>query len=273
MRAIMALSPLPPPPAVASSRLQSAHYESFGVPFTLQTDSPSLHKAFPAHLPHASTHRATPAPDTFILLSNPLRLLHNQALIAQAATEPELLNQLASTLMVHVANLAPHHVFVHAGVVAHGGRVLLLPGPSHAGKTTLVHALVRAGATYYSDEYAVLDPSGLVHPYARALQIRLPGQREQYSQPAPGPSGTVALRAGQVHFITHSLGAIFHPTRVTPGRAVLELLRHTIPVQRTPGRVMSALAAMLANASAWQSPRGEADLTTQALLAFMEATP
>ena len=32
-----------------------------------------------------------------------------------------------------------------------------LPGSSFTGKTTLVAALVRAGATYYSDEYAVLD--------------------------------------------------------------------------------------------------------------------
>ncbi len=30
------------------------------------------------------------------------------------------------------------------------------------GKTTLVKAMVEAGATYYSDEFAVLDKEGLV---------------------------------------------------------------------------------------------------------------
>ena len=51
-------------------------------------------------------------------------------------------------------------VFLHAGVVGWGGRALLLPGRSFAGKSTLVEALVRAGAIYYSDEYAVLDLQG-----------------------------------------------------------------------------------------------------------------
>src|SRR4051794_20574153 len=48
----------------------------------------------------------------------------------------------------------------------------VIPRVSHSGKTTLVAALVRAGATYYSDEYAVFDAQGSVHPYARPLGIR-----------------------------------------------------------------------------------------------------
>ena len=51
-------------------------------------------------------------------------------------------------------------------------RALLIPGATFTGKTTLVQALVQAGATYYSDEYAVLDDAGLVHPYPRPLSIR-----------------------------------------------------------------------------------------------------
>src|ERR687894_479249 len=50
-------------------------------------------------------------------------------------------------------------------VVARGGRALVRPGPSLSGKTTLVAALVRSGAAYLSDEFAVLDPEGRVHPY------------------------------------------------------------------------------------------------------------
>ena len=33
-------------------------------------------------------------------------------------------------------------------------------------------ALVRAGAEYYSDEFAPLDAGGLVHPFAKPLSIR-----------------------------------------------------------------------------------------------------
>ena len=52
------------------------------------------------------------------------------------------------------------HVLVHAGAVTWRGSGIILPGPSRSGKSTLVIALLEMGATYYSDELAVLDPSG-----------------------------------------------------------------------------------------------------------------
>ena len=66
-------------------------------------------------------------------------------------------------------------VFLHAGVIGWRDRAFVFPGPSFAGKSTLIAELVRAGATYYSDEYAVVDEDGRVHPYARALQMRQSG--------------------------------------------------------------------------------------------------
>jgi hypothetical protein len=56
-----------------------------------------------------------------------------------------------------IARSAPAHLFVHSGVVGWKGRAVLIPGRSFSGKTTLVRAFLEAGATYYSDEYAVLD--------------------------------------------------------------------------------------------------------------------
>ena len=65
--------------------------------------------------------------------------------------------------------LTDRRVFVHAGVVGWKNRAILIPGKSFAGKTSLVAELVKAGATYYSDEFAVLDFQGLVHPYHKPL--------------------------------------------------------------------------------------------------------
>src|SRR6266480_317696 len=84
----------------------------------------------------------------------------------------EVLDAFESHVQLTVAEHAPRRVFVHAGVVGWNGRAIVIPGLSHSGKTTLVHQLVRAGATYYSDEYAVLDERGRVHPYARPLGMR-----------------------------------------------------------------------------------------------------
>jgi hypothetical protein len=51
--------------------------------------------------------------------------------------------------------------------------------------------------------------------------------------------------------------------------AVLEMLQHTIPVQRTPARVMATLAKMMENAIAVRSERGEAYEAAHALLTAM----
>ena len=77
-------------------------------------------------------------------------------------------------------------VAVHAGVVADGDRAIVMPGVSFSGKTTLVRALVEAGAVYYSDEYAMFDEAGRVHPYARQLSFRPPEGLRSTSRRAVG---------------------------------------------------------------------------------------
>src|SRR5438132_4828235 len=84
----------------------------------------------------------------------------------------DVLDTFESHLQLTIAEHARHRVFVHAGVVGWKDRAILIPGLSHSGKTTLVERLIRAGATYYSDEYAVLDERGRVHPYPRPLGMR-----------------------------------------------------------------------------------------------------
>ena len=84
----------------------------------------------------------------------------------------DLLERFGSTISLDVAEASPLRTFVHAGIVAWGKAAVLIPGRSFSGKTTLVAELVRAGATYYSDEFAVIDRLGMVYPYARPLQVR-----------------------------------------------------------------------------------------------------
>lgn len=43
-------------------------------------------------------------------------------------------------------------------------------------------------------------------------------------------------------------------TSVTPGKAVLQILRHTMLTQRVPHQVMSTLTAMVEGAIEWNSP-------------------
>jgi hypothetical protein len=132
---------------------------------------------------------------------------------------------------------------------------------SFAGKTTLVAEMVRAGAIYYSDEYAVIDACGAVHPYARELQMRQMGSAEQRGVSVAELGGVVAEGPGRVShivFAEYAKGARWEPEAISRGRAVLEMMRHAIAMQRAPARVMAALTKMMETAEAVRGVRGEA---------------
>ncbi len=58
-----------------------------------------------------------------------------------------------------VASRAHRHLLLHAAVAERGGRALLMPGASGAGKTTLCALLVARGWRLLSDEFAIIDPA------------------------------------------------------------------------------------------------------------------
>lgn len=66
---------------------------------------------------------------------------------------------------------------IHAGALSHQGKALIISGRSGQGKTTLVLGLVRRGLGLLSDEFAIIEPNGLIVPYRRSLHIR-PGTPE-----------------------------------------------------------------------------------------------
>lgn len=181
----------------------------------------------------------------------------------------DVMASLETDLQLHVAEFAPRRVFVHAGVVGWRGRAILLPGPSHAGKTTLVAALVRAGATYYSDEYAVLDGSGRVHPYSRDPRVRGDDDRTRpvaLAALGAGPAGRTSLPVGLVAVAQYRAGASWRPRALSPGQGALDLLAHTVPARLRPERALAVLQRVVARAPAWKGTRGEADATAAWLL-------
>lgn len=103
-----------------------------------------------------------------------------------------------------ICSLEPIQViFVHAGAVAWHNRAIVVPGRTLSGKSTLVAALVRAGATYYSDEYTVIGPDGLVRPYARMLSIRPPGGGPGLRTPVSELGGTAGTEPVQMALVAH----------------------------------------------------------------------
>jgi len=174
-------------------------------------------------------------------------------------------------LRAYIALHSPGRIFVHAGVVGHRGRAIMIPGPSFSGKTTLVAELVRAGATYSSDEYAVLDEAGLVHPYPKPLSVRhVDWMQTDYDVSAFGGSaGEDPLPLGLVVLAQYRPGARWQPRTLSPGETVLALLSNTVPAQERPADTMTALRRVVddSGAVALAGERGEAAAIVEELLA------
>jgi len=179
------------------------------------------------------------------------------------------LGMLDTALRAFVVDRATDKVFVHAGAVAHRGRAIVIPGGSFSGKSMLVAALVRAGADYYSDEHAVLDEHGLVHPYARPVSIRaddtdLPSR--QSAESLGGRSGADPIPVGLIAATSYSPEARFTPKRLSAGQGVLVLLEHTAHTQTRTADAMAAVRHAVSDALVVAGPRGDADAAAQVLL-------
>jgi hypothetical protein len=174
---------------------------------------------------------------------------------------------LESDIRQTVAAHAQGRVFVHAGVVGIGDCAVLLPGRSCSGKTTLVRELVRAGAVYYSDEFAVIDGRGRVHPFLKPLSIR-EGERIRKcsAEELGGTSGARPLTACAVVFTEHRPGARWRPARQSAAMGLLGLLGHAVPVRRRPKSTLAALEKLVSGAVIWKGARGEAAATARSLL-------
>jgi len=187
---------------------------------------------------------------------------------AEADTIAQLLDTFESLVRFEVARRSPRWTFVHAGVVGWHGRAIVIPGTSFSGKSRLVRALVRAGATYCSDEYAVLDRRGLVYPFAQPLMHRTDsGTRARLSiDDLGGTLGTRPLPIGMVVVTHYDADATWNPAVKTPGEGLLAMLANTVRAQTAPAQVMRTLAGVAETATIIESPRGDADDTATTLL-------
>lgn len=251
---------------------------AYGVNIGVRTNDPRVIEGLAAHLPPGS--KSAEFFDTGRVYSLVVEeddrsgrsqnfVYVNGALLSRCSTLQSCLRAFEADVQLHVAEMAPERVFVHAGVVGYRGRGILLPGRSFAGKSILVRELVRAGAQYYSDEYAVLDSAGGVYPYPRPLSIR--------NERSPGvtkhPVHTVGVRAGAgplpVGLVVMSefrSGGEWRPQRLSPGRGALALLANTVAARRIPEVALATLHQVVTRVPIVTSERGEASSVVQPIL-------
>lgn len=191
-------------------------------------------------------------------------------LIRRASSAKSLLDSFENHAKLETAYRAEGCLFVHAGVVAWNGRGILLPGKSRTGKTTLVEALLRAGAVYYSDEFAVIGTAGRLHPYPLPLSIREGNGSHPRSIDASelGASmGTTSIPLALIIATEYHRGARWRPRFLTKGEALLALMQNTVAARRPPELTMPLLRRAVAGARAIQTARGDAGTVVPRILA------
>jgi hypothetical protein len=253
------------------SAVHELAFEAHGVRVAVRTSDAELLARVAARLPPGS--RPWPV-DTvahhFALLTEDgagYRIVSGDETVETCLDQDLAIGMLDTLLRMHVAFRTKGRFFVHAGVVGHQGRGIVIPGSSFSGKTTLVAALVRAGAVYYSDEYAVLDDRGLVHALVKPLGIRdADGDGPCTVESLGGRSGIDPLPIGLIAVTTYRPGAEWNPRTLSPGEGMLALLAHALSGHERPAQPLAVTRRAVADAIRLEGERGEAAVAAAALL-------
>jgi hypothetical protein len=253
-------------------------FEAYGMELRICTSSPELLEEIQPMMPPGWRRRPRASVQHTVGLleegEDIYSVYHNGICIHDAPGRRYALMVMDAQIQGQVAFEAPEFVFLHAGVVADDDRAIVIPGLSFTGKTMLVHALVETGALYYSDEFAVLDEAGHVHPYPKRLSLRpADGGRpvETDVEQLGGRVGEHPLRIGLVILAPYSPGAEWSPRKLSMGAGALALFEHAVPAQSRPEQTMRFLSAALKRAVILSGERGEADEFARVLLDTMRA--
>lgn len=199
------------------------------------------------------------------------RLFVNDDLRASAGHPAQLVPELIHTVDHAVIHCLNGLWAIHAGVVRWGKRALLLPGGSHAGKSTLVAELLRRGAVYFSDEYALIDRDGRVHPYPRPLLMRDggPEQLPWFPEAYGASTGTRPAPIGWILSLAWQPEEVWNVIPIPQSAALIDLLRNTPHVLAEMPDLIGVFQRAVAGAQCYAGRRPGAKSAVDAILGLI----
>lgn len=202
-----------------------------------------------------------------------LTYLGQEEVVRQAFNERKV-DLIESQIRMTVAEFAEDFVFLHAGAIGYKGKAIIIPARSFSGKTSLVAEFAKRGFEYYSDEYAVLDRNGLVHPFTKKLSIR--GIIDDYQQvdigveELGGRKGVVPLEVGLILVSRYVKGGKFTPELVSAGAGIIESIANSVSIRQNPQFVLQVLSLVTNRAKIVKTNRSEAKKFVDRFLVYLE---
>lgn len=172
------------------------------------------------------------------------------------------------TLHDIIAKACVDPIFVHAGAVSWQGRALLVPGATMSGKSTLVEALVHAGAGYLSDEYALVDAeTGLIKAFPRRLRLRHPRPSHVTLPPPSAVEVDTGIPPALILTIRHAEAGL-HLEPISAGAAALAMFNNTIAAEKLGATLLPLFGRMCLASRRYAGTRGEAAEAARHILAL-----
>lgn len=202
------------------------------------------------------------------------KLLRDDQELSLSSDKVHTYKYLQNEIRTTVAEFAVSRVFLHAGAVSIDNKGIIFPAESYHGKSTLTAELIKAGAVYYSDDFAVLDENARLHPFPKRISLR--GIKDDFAQtdfPVKyfgGQVGTEPIEVKLIVLTEYEKDFKWSPELLSPGSAIMNILPHTVPIRSNPQFTLKVLHKLTNRAIIAKSKRNDAKNFVFTLLKFIE---
>lgn len=195
------------------------HYQIGPVAVSLRSNVPSVSEAY--HELYRTYETPSAAPGAFQVLVAKKRswrtgrryyhVLTNCKERFATRCEDEILSLVQGAIHLFIARHRSQYLQIHASALSRHASGVICPGEPGSGKSTLAAALLARGWSYFSDEFALIDPHALhLVPYPKAISVR-PGSLEVLRRLGlPIEEGKALSRRKPLHVVK------LNPLRVRP---------------------------------------------------------
>jgi hypothetical protein len=174
---------------------------------------------------------------------------------------------------LYVAEKVKGLVAIHAALLEIGPYVLLIPGSSGRGKSTLSRATLEAGHRVLTDEFSLVDPhTGMTKGWGRPIRQRLEGGGIKRIPIEPS-TPVLPTHVIQMSFVEdHPVGALSLEV-MTGGQVALELLANTVCAQSRTEESFQASVVLARQVQGFSGTRGEANQALRELEGWLARQP